>query len=157
MGPSTQLEHYLDETQAPHLVRHHPRSMTALQLAETENINPHEVAKVVILKDPRHYYMMVLPADYQLDLQAAREFIESPEATMAPEDDLVTLFPDCELGAMPPFGTLYQMPVYAEESLGDGNEIEFHAGSHEDAVRMSYTRWQQMVHPHIGHFGYETH
>ena len=63
MGPSTQLEQYLEETQTPHLIRHHGRSMTALQLAEAESISPHEVAKVVILRDPAHYYMMVLPAE----------------------------------------------------------------------------------------------
>ncbi len=157
MGPSDQLESYLEEVQAPHLVRHHSRSMTALQLAEAENINPHEVAKVVILKDSEHYYMMVLPADYQLDLRAVRETIGNPEITLAPESELATLFPDCEVGAMPPFGMLYQMPVYAETSLSDDKEIEFHAGSHQDAIRMKYSHWHAMVKPQMGHFGHKMH
>ncbi len=157
MGPSAQLEDYLNETQTPYLVRHHPRSTTALQLAEIENVPPHEVTKVVILTDSEQSYMMVLPADYQLDLQAARETIGSPEAVMANENQLMQLFPDCEVGAMPPFGTLYDMPVFVDESLADEREIEFAAGSHEDAVRMSFEDWERMVHPAMAHFGYKVH
>ena len=157
MPPSAQLEHYLDEIEAPYMVRHHQRSMTALQLAETEHIDPHEVAKVVILKDHEHHYMMVLPGDFQIDLEAARKMIGSSEASMATEDELATLFPDCEVGAMPPFGPLYQMDVYVEQAMSDDKEIEFHAGTHQDAVRMSYAKWHDMVRPQVGHFGAKLH
>lgn len=157
MGPSEQLRHYLDETQTPYEFHHHLQSMTALELAEVENMSPHEVAKVVILKDEKHHYMMVLPADYQLDLLTTREFLGSPHATLATEEELATLFPDCEIGSMPPFGILYQMPVYAEQDMNDSQVIEFHAGSHEDAVRMGFNAWKNIVHPQMGHFSDKRH
>jgi Ala-tRNA(Pro) deacylase len=101
--------------------------------------------------------MMVLPGDYQLDLHAAQEMIGSTHATLAPEEELATLFPDCEVGAMPPFGSLYQMDVYVEKEMSDDEEIEFHAGSHQDAIRMSYAKWQEAVHPKTGHFSHKMH
>lgn len=157
MGQSQLLENYLQEHHTPYIVHHHHRSMTARQLAEAENINPHEVAKVVIMKDSNQSFMMVMPADYQLDLQAAREIIGSQEATLATEEDLERLFPDCELGAMPPFGQLYQMPVYAERDLADDKDIEFHAGSHHEAIRMKYSDWHKMAQPSAGHFSHKLH
>jgi len=157
MGPSEQLDHYLEEKHVPHLLRHHPRSMTALQLAETEHIDPHEIAKVVVLRDQKQRYMLVLPGDYQIDMHTARDIVGSPDASLATEDELRSLFPDCEVGAMPPFGSLYQMPVYVEKDMDHDKEIEFHAGSHQDAIRMSYSQWETMVHPTEGHFSYKMH
>jgi len=157
MAPSEQLEQYLQTNDIPYLMRHHPPAMTARQLAEMEHINPHEVAKVVIMKDHQQFYMMVLPADYKLDLNAVREVLDSREAWIASEQELQQLFPECELGAMPPFGEMYQMQTYAEMDLNDDTEIEFNAGSHEDAIRMRYKHWEQMAHPKMGHFSYKYH
>lgn len=157
MDPSQQLESYLKEHETPYIMHHHHRSMTARQLAESENIDPHEVAKVVIMKDSHQYFMMVMPADYQIDLKATRDILGSQDAILATEDDLAKLFPDCELGAMPPFGQLYEMPVYAERDLSDDKEIEFHAGSHHEAIRMKYSDWHKMVQPQAGHFSNKFH
>jgi Ala-tRNA(Pro) deacylase len=157
MAPSAELEHYLQEHDIPYLMRHHAPAMTARQLAELENINPHEVAKVVVMRDQKTYYMLVLPADYKLDLKEVRAMINSRNAWIASEQDLQQQFPGCELGAMPPFGALYNMQVYVETDLGDDQEIEFNAGSHEDAIRMRYMDWKNMVHPNMGHFSYKYH
>lgn len=157
MGPSEQLESYLQENDTPYLMRHHAPAMTARQLAETENIDAHEVAKVVVLRDHSAFFMMVLPADYQLDLKTTREMLDNQGLSMATEQDLKQLFPDCELGAMPPFGPLYDINVYVEQDLSDGNEIEFSAGSHSDAIRMRFDDWQNLVHPMMGHFSFRYH
>lgn len=157
MAPSVELEQYLQKHDIPYLMRHHAPAMTARQLAELEHIDPHEVAKVVIMRDQKQHYMMVLPADYKLDLKRAREMIKSQNAWIVSEQELQQLFPHCELGAMPPFGELYNMQVYAETDLGDDQEIEFNAGSHEDAIRMRFSDWQNMVHPMMDHFSFRAH
>lgn len=157
MAPSAELEQYLQEHDTPYLMRHHAPAMTARQLAELENIDPHEVAKVVIMRDQKQFYMMVLPADYKLDLKRTRDLIKSRNAWIASEQDLQQLFPECELGAMPPFGDLYNMRVYAEADLSEDQEIEFNAGSHEDAIRMRFQDWQNVVHPQMEHFAFRAH
>ena len=157
MTPSGEVEQYLQKHDIPYLMRHHAPAMTARQLAELEDIDPHEVAKVVIMRDQKQYYMLVLPADYKLDLKQTRHMIHSHNAWIASEQDLQQLFPKCELGAMPPFGELYKMQVYAETDLSEDQEIEFNAGSHEDAIRMRFTDWQKTVHPTMEHFAIKAH
>lgn len=157
MTPSAEVEQYLQTQDIPYLMRHHAPAMTARQLAELEKIDPHEVAKVVIMRDQKQYYMLVLPADYKLDLKQARGMIHSRNAWIASEQDLQQLFPKCELGAMPPLGELYNMQVYAEAALSEDQEIEFNAGSHEDAVRMRFADWKKMVHPMMEHFAFKAH
>lgn len=157
MAPSAELEKYLQTHDIPYLMRHHAPAMTARQLAELEDIDPHEVAKVVIMRDQKQYFMLVLPADYKLDLKQTRQMIQSRNAWIASEQDLQQLFPACELGAMPPFGELYNMQVYAETDLSEDQEIEFNAGSHEDAIRMRFMDWQKVAHPMMKHFAYRAH
>lgn len=133
-------------------IRHHPKTITAEELAQRENINGHEVAKVVVMREKGRYYMMVLPASYFVDLKMARQATGHPHLHFATEEELQEVFPDCDLGAMPPLGNLYNMPVYVEKDLTDDTEIEFNAGSHEDAVRMKYNDFETLAHPQITHF-----
>ena len=128
MAPSAEVEQYLQAHDIPYLMRHHAPAMTARQLAELEDIDPQ-----------------------------TRDMIQSRNAWIASEQDLQQLFPKCELGAMPPLGELYNMQVYAENDLSEDQEIEFNAGSHEDAIRMRFTDWQKMVHPTMKHFAFKAH
>jgi len=126
--------------------------MTAEQLAQRENVDGHQVAKVVVMRENGKYFMMVLPASYFVDLREARRLTGHPNLHFAGEQEMQGLFQDCELGAMPPMGPLYNMPVYAEVDLADDEEIEFNAGTHEDAIRMKYADWEKMTHPQKAHF-----
>ncbi len=149
---SQNLKEYLKKTKVWYEIRHHPPTMTAEELAQRENVDGHKVAKVVILKENGRYFMMVLPASYFIDIQEARRATGHPNLHFASESELMQIFPDCELGAMPPMGNLYNLPVYAEKDLTDDDEIEFNAGSHEDAVRMKYQDWEKITHPEVTHF-----
>jgi Ala-tRNA(Pro) deacylase len=146
------LEEYLNNSHVPYEVRHHPPTMTAEQLAQRENVDGHQVAKVVVMRENGKYFMMVLPASYFVDLREARRLTGHPNLHFASEPEMQGLFRDCELGAMPPMGPLYNMPVYAETDLADDDEIEFNAGTHEDAIRMKYADWENMTHPQKAHF-----
>lgn len=151
---SQNLKEYLEKTKAWYEVRHHPPTMTAEELAQRENVDGHQVAKVVILKEDGRYFMMVLPASYFINIAEARRMTGHPNLHFAPESELKQAFPDCELGAMPPMGNLYNMPVYAEKDLTTDDEIEFNAGSHEDAIRMKYQDWERLTHPQVMHFAH---
>ena len=93
------------------------------------------------------FHMMVLPANRVVDFQEVRLTLGLSHARLATEDELNRLFPDCELGAMPPMGNLYGMPVYADESLAEQEEITFNAGTHRELVRMAWTDLVQLVDP----------
>lgn len=146
------LEEYLSKSNVWYEVRHHPRTMTAEELAQRENVDGHQVAKVVVMREGGKYFMMVLPASYFVDLREARRLSGHPNLHFATEGELQDAFPDCELGAMPPLGQMYHMPVYVEQDLAKDDVIEFNAGSHEDAIRMKYRDYEWMSHPRIMHF-----
>lgn len=146
------LEEYLQKSNVWYEVRHHPPTMTAEELAQRENVDGHHVAKTVIMRENSHYYMMVLPASYFVDIREARRLTGHPNLHFASEGELRQIFQDCELGAMPPMGELYHMPVYAESDLSQDDEIEFNAGTHEDAIRMKYADWEKVTHPQKVHF-----
>lgn len=146
------LEQELQKSKFWYEVRHHPATMTAEELAQRENVDGRQVAKVVILRENGRYYMMVLPASYFLDLNEARRATGHSNLHFASEEELGRIFPDCELGAMPPMGHLYDLPVYVERDLTEDPVIEFNAGSHEDAVRMKYQDYDRMEHPQVAHF-----
>ena len=146
------LQQFLKKSHAWYEVRHHPKTLTAQELAQRENVDGHQIAKVVVMKEHGKYYMMVLPASYFVDLKEIRQATGHPDLHLATETELKGLFPDCELGAMQPMGNLYNMPVYVEKDLAEDDEIEFNAGSHEDAIRMKYRDYEQMTHPQLMHF-----
>lgn len=146
------LEQFLNQSKVWYEVRHHPPTMTAEELAQKENVNGHQVAKVVLMKEKGRYYMMVLPASYFVDIREARRATGHPDLHFATETELNQIFADCELGAMPPMGNLYNIPMWAERDLMDDDEIEFNGGSHEDAIRMKYLDWERLAHPQVAHF-----
>jgi Ala-tRNA(Pro) deacylase len=100
--------------------------------------------------------MAVLPASYQVDFDVLKELLGTKNVTLASEFDFKNLFPDCELGAMPPFGNLYGMEVYAAESLNENEEIAFNAGSHTELIRLKYSDYKQLVQPKILKFSWKT-
>jgi Ala-tRNA(Pro) deacylase len=96
--------------------------------------------------------MAVLPASAQLDLAAFKKLTRGKSICLASEPEFEIRFPDCDLGAMPPFGNLYGVAVYVEEKLAEDKEIAFNAGSHNELVRMKYEDFERVVNPIVGRF-----
>jgi Ala-tRNA(Pro) deacylase len=149
MTVAARIKKYLDDNTIKYEVRAHDKTFTAQGLARIEHVSGKEVAKIVLLKtDKGAYAMAVLPAHKLVDL-AHFKAASGTAATLAPESDFQTLFPDCEIGAMPPFGNLYNMPVYADEALAKDEEIEFNAGTHTEAIRMKFADFERLSRPKI--------
>lgn len=146
------LEEYLKKSHVWYEVRQHPITMTSEELAQRENVDGHQVAKVVVMREGGKYFMIVLPASYFVDMKEVRRATGHPNMHFATESELETAFPDCEVGAMPPLGNLYDMPIFAEKALAEDDIIEFNGGTHEDAIRMKYKDWEKMTHPQLMHF-----
>lgn len=123
----------------------HPVTYTAQELAAVEHVSGREVAKPVVLKVDDRMVMAVLPATERVSIEKAREALHG-EVRLASEDEFAELFPDCEKGAEPPFGNLYELPVYMDERF-DATSITFNAGTHTEAIRMSVEDYRTLVHP----------
>lgn len=129
----------------------HPLSYTARETAQAEHVSPRSFAKVVVLHSEDGYAMAVLSADRIVDLDELRAAFGSRHMRLATERELEELFPECELGAMPPFGneTLFDMPVWVDGLLLAEETICFNAGTHRDVIQMATEDWEQLVKPFV--------
>jgi Ala-tRNA(Pro) deacylase len=100
--------------------------------------------------------MAVLPASHVVDFERLKEAAGASEAKLASEAEFRDLFPESEVGAMPPFGNLYDMRVFADRSLTEDEEIAFNAGSHKELFRMAYKDFENLVKPIVAEFGRKT-
>jgi Ala-tRNA(Pro) deacylase len=141
---SPRLHSFLDEQHAPYATLEHPRTATSQETANAAHIDNHEFAKCVMLKVDGTLAMMVMPAAYRVDLTRLSRALGGSIVELAEETEFKDAFPDCEVGAMPPFGNLYGMPVYVDSRLADQSEITFNAGSHTDALRMPYAEFERL-------------
>ena len=146
------LKEYLNSQGVKYQSIVHPRTVTTPETAETTRISGKELAKTVILKLDGALAMAVLPASYQVELESVRRLTGVREAELATESEFKRHFPDCETGAMPPFGNLYGIPVYVDESLTEDHEIAFNAGSHYELIRMAYLDFERLVGPEVMSF-----
>jgi len=144
----TQLIDCLDGNKVSYEVLQHPEAVTAQRIAQAEHVKGRHHAKVVMVKSGDQHLMMVLPADHQIDLDKAAKAIGKP-VSLGKEQEFKTLFSDCALGAMPPFGNLYGLPTYIERSLAEQDYIVFEAGTHTDAIKMSYRDYEKIVKPKV--------
>jgi Ala-tRNA(Pro) deacylase len=110
------------------------------------------MAKVVIVKVGKQFVMTVLPASSQVDLHRLKDVFMTNHVRLATEEEFKDLFPDCELGAMPPFGTLYGLPVFVDHLLTEDDTIVFQAGTHSEAIRMRYMDFAALVFPVVEEF-----
>ncbi|OGP03512.1 MAG: hypothetical protein A2Z91_07165 [Deltaproteobacteria bacterium GWA2_38_16] len=131
---------------------YHGSSYTAQQLAHSKHIPGQNVTKVVLLKDPNEFIMAVLPACYKVDFSAMKRILGCDELRLATEEEIRKLFPDCEIGAMPPFGEAYHLKVYADEALSKDEYITFSAGTHREAIQMKYEDWAACERPEVKKF-----
>lgn len=127
----------------------HTAAFTAREVASAEHLPAREVAKTVVLFGDGGFRMIVIPANKLVDFQEVRLALGLSHVRLATEDELSKLFPDCELGAMPPVGNIYDMPVYLDSSLAAEPEIVFNAGTHREAIHMQTADYRQLVSPTI--------
>ncbi len=146
---SPRLHNFLDERHAPYATLTHDRTVTAQATANAAHIGPGQFAKTVMLKIDGKLAMMVMPAPYRVDLTRLSRALGGPEVELAEEAEFRDAFPDCELGAMPPFGHLYDMPVYVDSRLAHEPEIAFNAGTHTDLLRMPYAEFERLAEPEL--------
>lgn len=141
------LKEYLDKNHIKYFIIGHSPAFTAQQVAESAHIPGMEMAKTVIVKLDGELAMIVLPASMKVDLYAIKDITGAGKVELASEHEFKDKFPDCELGAMPPFGNLFGMKVYADHHLSADKEIAFNAGSHSELIKLAYKDFERLVHP----------
>jgi len=150
--PIQKLRQFLDENLVKYIVITHSKAYTSQGVAAVAHIPGNELAKTVILKKDGKLCMAVLPASKQVNLAAFAKHTHSTDVSLASERDFKDRFPDCEVGAMPPFGNLYGLCVYADASLTRDKEIAFNAGSHLELIKLAYSDFARLVEPIISDF-----
>ncbi len=149
------LRVFLEENHAEYTHTSHPLAYTAREVASAEHLPNREVAKTVIVCGDEGYHMVVVPANKLVDFQEVRLTLGFTHARLATEEEVGRLFPDCELGAMPPLGNLYGMTVYLDSSLAAEEMIAFNAGTHRDVIHMHTDEYRALVHPVVVSLGRE--
>ncbi|NTU97477.1 MAG: YbaK/EbsC family protein [Chlorobiaceae bacterium] len=148
--PMRKLREFLDGHGVKYYIVSHSRAYTALEIAAAAHVPGKELAKTVIVKIRGILAMVVLPASRKLDFELLSAMAGTDDIVLADEKDFENLFPDCELGAMPPFGNLYGMQVFAAEELEEDDEIAFNAGALTELLRLPYEQYRRLVHPRVG-------
>jgi Ala-tRNA(Pro) deacylase len=143
---------YLKKNSVRYEVIEHAPAFTAHEAAVASHVPDKDLAKTLIVQTDDKYCMVVMSADHRLDEHLLGKAIKAKQLHLAQEEDLKPLFPDCELGAMPPFGNLYALPVYIDKSLTNDDEIVFNACSHTKSLRLKMNDYLGLVKPVIAEF-----
>jgi Ala-tRNA(Pro) deacylase len=146
------LKSYLDKNGVDYQVFYHQRVYTAQEVAAAQHVSGKELAKVVMAKVNNELAMMVLSASFMLDMDKLKMLFQGKRVKLAQEEEFQGLFPDCEIGAMPPFGNLYDLEVYVDTALAEQAHIVFQAGSHVVTIRMAYRDFANLVQPKVVDF-----
>ncbi|MGQ0810693.1 MAG: aminoacyl-tRNA deacylase [Nitrospiraceae bacterium] len=152
MTISRKLKDHLDRHKVQYEVLTHQEAYRAPEIAHALHAPEKEMAKVVIMKVKGQFVMTVLPANWRVDLHRLKDVFLTSHVRLATEDQLRDLFPDCDVGAMPPFGNLYGLDVYVDRSFIEDEQIVFQAGTHSEAIRMRYADFADLVHPRVAEF-----
>ena len=140
---------YLDERNTHYTVTEHRPTFTAQQTAEVIHVTGQQMAKPVMVWVDNKMTMVVVPAQFKINWDSLKEALNAYTIELAMEGDFRALFPDCEIGAMPPFGNLYGIDVIVEASLARDKNISFNAGTHNRSIRMAYKDFEEIVNPRV--------
>ena len=151
--PRKRVQKFLDDNGVKYVVLEHSPAYTAMEVAQTAHIPGREMAKSVVVKLDGRMALAVLTASEHVALDSLMHVAGAKQAELASEAEFVSLFPDCEPGSMPPFGNLYNLPVYVDNILATDEQIAFNAGTHRELIRMSYADFERLVMPKKGRFG----
>jgi len=145
---------FLDKSAVHYEVSEHAPAFTSQQMAAVEHEQGRYVAKPVIIKADGKYLMCVLSACYKIDLGALKSQLGARSVDLATEKEIGSIFDDCDLGAEPPFGNLYDLPVVMDKALEKDDHITFQAGTHDKAIRISMEDYRKLVKPKVLEFSY---
>jgi Ala-tRNA(Pro) deacylase len=137
-------EHHVAFEKIPHSLAY-----TAQEVAARSHVSGKELAKTVIIKVNGRVAMVVTPGHLKIDLKALKDALHADDILLASEYEFQEYFPECEVGAMPPFGNLYDMEVYVTEELTKDEKIAFNAGNHSELIQISYKDFDKLVHPKV--------
>ena len=152
MAIVARLKEFLDASHVPYEVHPHPRALSAVAVARADHVPATEMAKVLLIRSQHDYLVAVLPASRRLDLHRLEELV-GERLELAREEEVDRLFPRCERGAMPPFGNLFGLPVWVDDSLGREAETVFNGGTHAETVHMAFADFARLAEPSFGNFG----
>lgn len=144
-----QITEFLDKSGVKYEVLEHRPVFSAQRLAQIEHEPGRFVAKPVIVKADGRFLMCVLPADAKIDLETLKGQLDAKSVELADEEDFAELFPDCEVGAEPPFGSLFHLETVMDKALEKDDHIVFRAGSHTKAVRLNMADYRKLAHPRV--------
>ncbi|MBX3009373.1 MAG: YbaK/EbsC family protein [Melioribacteraceae bacterium] len=154
--PLNKLKEYLDSNQIRYVTIKHSLAFTAQEIAASAHIKGKDIAKTVILKVEGKLTMFVLPGSYKVDIEKVKEVLNTSNVRLADEMEFKDKFADCEIGAFPPFGNLYDIDVYCENALLQDENIAFNSCSHTQLFQMKLQDYINLVHPMILNFAYPT-
>jgi Ala-tRNA(Pro) deacylase len=150
--PITKLKTYLDENGVKYTTISHSVAYTAQEIASAAHVRGKDLAKTVVVRVDGDLAMAVLPASLQVDLEKLARELGARDVALATENEFRFRFPDCEPGAMPPFGNMYGMPVFVDQTLTADPEIAFNAGTHRELVRLAYADFARLAQPKVLNF-----
>jgi Ala-tRNA(Pro) deacylase len=150
--PVQKLKAFLDENRVRYVTIIHSRAYTSQEIAATAHVKGKDLAKTVMVKLDGKMAMAVLPASHRVDFATLKAITGARELSLASEEEFKGLFPDCEAGAMPPFGNLWGMNVFVASKLTEDREIAFNAGSHTELMRLSFEDFDRLVRPKVVEF-----
>ena len=155
--PLAKLRDFLDKEKVKYVTISHSTAYTAQDIAASAHIPGKELAKTVMVKIDGRMAMVILPASYRVDFDLLRQASGATLVEMATEDEFKDLFPGCNVGAMPPFGNLYGIPVFVAKSLAEDEEIAFNAGSHSELIKLRYEDFERLVKPTVARLSLKLH
>ena len=150
--PLASLTEYLDKHSVKYIVISHSPAYTAQGIAALSHISGKELAKTVVVKLDGQLTMAVLPASFRVDVGLLKKATNAKRVELASETEFQGRFPECETGAMPPFGNLYGIDVIADESLAKDKEIAFNACSHRELIRLAWEDFERLAKPKVTRF-----
>lgn len=145
--PAKKLKQFLDDHETHYVSINHSKAYTAQMIAQSAHIRAKELAKTVMVKIDDTLAMAVLPASDTVDLELLKQSVGAKHVRLANEWEFSDRFPDCETGAMPPFGNLYDMEVFVSPRLAEDEMIAFNAGTHTELVQLNYQDYSELVSP----------
>lgn len=143
------LKKYLDENKVPYVTISHAPAYTAEEIAHLVHVPGKDVAKTVMINIHGKTAMAVLPSSDTINFKILSMELKGADVYLEDEDEFRKDFPDCEVGAMPPFGNLYAMDVYVSKRLAEDEQIVFNAGTHQDMVKLRYQDFARLVQPRV--------
>src|SRR5271157_4795344 len=146
------IRDYLDSQNVPYETLHHSQAFTAQEIAHSLHDSGKKCEKAVVARGGNKPVIVVMPASHRLNFQELKSALKANLVEMLVESELVGLFPDCDLGAVPPFGNLYGIDVWVDRAVASTEMVLFCAGTHEDCIRMRYSDFAKLTRPFLGHF-----